>query len=126
MEKIIELILKKEWIESFEITNVEEKKGREGKFEDEVIIELKERASQIPQNIPSHIKLESKGYCSPIEVIDHPIGGMATYLKFYKRRWRDKTTGEEFSNTYEIRFPGTKITKRFGLFLKGEDRAERR
>ncbi len=123
MEKLIERILEKEWLEKFELTDVREiKKGNPEDFENETVIELRERNDQVPQNIPSGVELESKGFCDPIELIDHPLGGLATYLKFYRRRWRDKETKEEYHNHYDIRFPGTKLTRRFGLFLKAEDR----
>jgi hypothetical protein len=125
MEKLIERLLGKEWIERFEIGGVRElEKGNPEDFENELVVELREKANQIPEDLPLGVKLESKGFCDPIEVIDFPIGGVATYLKFYRRRWRDIQTQKEYRNEYDLRFPGTKLTRRFAAFLKGKDREE--
>ena len=107
-----------EYLKWFEIENIEKlKKGAPGDFEDEVKIILTEREDQKPRS-----DLVQNGYYNPIELIDFPAGGLATYLVFRRRRWKDSTTETDFGNKYEIRFPGTKLTKRFGLFLKEEDR----
>jgi len=98
----------------FDITKTEKRAVLD---EYELRIEFREKESMV-----SRSGLVQKGYYNPIEIIDFPVSGMGVYLKFYRRRWKDLDTGEEYGNEYEIRFPGTKIRKRFGLFLKEEDR----
>jgi hypothetical protein len=117
MEELAKLHYK-EYLKDFNLEKIEKKeKGKAKEYLDEIKIIFKEKEERVP------IKgLVQNGYYNPIEIIDFPVGGLATYLVFYRRRWKDLETREEYRNTYEIRFPGTKITRRFGLFLKGEDR----
>lgn len=122
MEKLIEQILTKEWLESFEIGGIVEKESGGDREENELVVELREKKSQIPPEIPRSVNFESKGFCDPLELVDHPIGGHPTYIRFYRRRWRDKETKKEYHNHYDLRFPGTKLTHRFANFLKEEDR----
>jgi len=123
MEKLVERILTKEWLEKFEITKVREiERGKPEEFENELIVELREKKECKPKDVPKETELESKGFYDPLELIDFPLGGIATYIKFYKRRWRDKKSKKEYQNSYDLRYPKTKLTKRFAIFLKAEDR----
>ncbi len=107
-----------EYLKYFELEKIERHKRNNPKdFEDEVRILFVEKENQKPTD-----NLVQNGYYNAIELIDYPAGGLATYLVFRRRRWKNAETGEDFGNKYEIRFPGTKITKRFGLFLKEKDR----
>ena len=104
-----------DWLDWFEIEKVDKKEvGKEKAIE--LIIHFKEKPEQAPRK-----NLVQKGFCNPLELIDHPVRGMFIYVKFYRRRWQDPKTGEEIRNNYDLRFPGTKLTKKFADFLKSED-----
>ncbi len=107
-----------EYLEFFNLEKIETKKlGRPEEFKDESVIIFREKDQKQPNQ-----SLIKNGYLNPLELIDYPVSGKAVYLKFYRRRWKDSETGREQSNEYTFQFPGTKLTKRFGLFLKDEDR----
>jgi len=122
MEKLLERILTREWLECFEIGEVKETILGKYPEENELMIELREKKERIPTDIPDGARLESKGFCDPLELIDHPLGGQPTYIKFYRRRWRCIESKQEYHNHYDLRFPGTKLTHRFANFLKAKDR----
>lgn len=122
MKKLMERILTKEWLEWFEIGEIHEKENGEEPEENALIVELREKENQMPRGLPTGVKLESKGFCDPLELVDHPMGGHPTYIRFYRRRWRDVETKKEYHNHYDLRFPGTKLTHRFANFLKEKDR----
>ena len=119
MDKLAELHYG-EYMKWFSLEEIDRKHlGCEEGYEDELVIIFKEKDTQMPK--PGMVK---NGYLNPLEMIDHPAASLKTYVKFYRQRWKDPTTGEELMNQYDLRFPGTKLTKRFGLFLKMADRAK--
>jgi len=107
-----------EYLKSFNLKKVEKlKKGYQEEFGDEIRITFEEKASKKPQE-----NLVKNGKLNMLELIDHPVGGQITYLRFLRQRWKDPHTQKEYYNNYDFQFPGTKLTVSFALFLKSEDR----
>lgn len=63
-------------------------------------------------------KVESKGFSDAVHVNDFPIRDKQVILCIRTRRWRDKETGESYSNSFKLKHQGTGLTKEFALFLK--------
>jgi len=64
----------------------------------------------------------AKGFTEYRILQDYPLRGKATYIHIRKRKWLDKSTGEIFSYSIDdIDEEGTRLTKEFVAFLKGED-----
>ena len=61
---------------------------------------------------------------NPVEIEDYPLRGKATYLKFFRRRWKEEGTDESFANSYDFHPAGMKATRQFGAFLKELNRDE--
>ena len=115
MEKLAKLVYGK-YLNDFKLTKAEEIPRGE---ETEIRIEFREKKDKAPYK-----GLIQNGYCRPIEIIDSPIASCATFLVFYRRRWKDPNTGKHVVNQYDLTIEGTKLTKRFGFFLKEKDRDE--
>ncbi len=115
MEKLANLVYGK-YLEDFDLIKAEEIQRGE---EMAIRIEFRERTNKVPYK-----GLTQNGYCRPIEIIDSPIASCATYLVFHRRRWKDPKTGNHLVNQYNLTIKGTKLTQRFGFFLKEKDRDE--
>jgi len=106
---LLQHILPKEMTEYFEITGIKEDGSQ-------LIFSLDEK------NIhPSELAgkpIESKGFFTPIRILDFPIRGKPVTLEIRKRKWRDKLTGENYSKKWELTAKGTSYTKEFATFLK--------
>jgi hypothetical protein len=116
MEELVE-ILYGNYLKDFDLV---EAKKKEEKENETIHLKFREKENRVPRK-----GLIQNGYCRSIEVIDTPAGGCATYLHFYRRRWSDPVDQQNHVNRYEnLRIEGTKITPKFGVFLKGKDRRE--
>ena len=114
IESLAKLILPKEIISNFEVTNIEESATTIRIFLDESIISKY-------KNNPVY---EAKGFREAVSIRDFPIRDKAVDLEVRRRRWLDKRTGKTFSNTYDLKSEGTRYSKEFADFLKelyGED-----
>lgn len=115
MEELIKLLYGG-YLENFELEGAKKiERGEDG----EIRIRFRERKDCCPQK-----NLVENGYLNSLEVIDNPAGGCAVYLEFERRRWRDPVNGKDWYNQYELKIPGTKVTPRFGAFLKAKSRRE--
>lgn len=65
------------------------------------------------------IKIESKGFYSPIILNDFPIRGKRVLLNISRRRWINKDTGEYITRGWDMVAKGTRMTEEFAAFLKG-------
>jgi len=115
-EQLMVAWLPKEWLEFFDIREIEE-------LETEWRITLIEREDLIPGELKGK-DVVLDGYMNPVEVEDYPLRGKATYLKFIRRRWKEEGSTNDYANHYEFHPEGMKATKEFGLFLKELDREE--
>lgn len=93
------------------------------KKEKEWTLNLKEEKVCVPKELAGK-EVILNGYMNPVEIIDFPFQGKLVYLKFYRRRWREKGRQESYHNSYEFHRPGMKTTDAFGDFLKGLNREE--
>ena len=87
-------------------------------------IHLNEK-NQLPSDIDSS-EYESKGFLPSSRIQDFPIRGKAVYLVLRRRRWRNKLTRQEISNTYFHVAEGSILTQELSYFLKGTGRDPRR
>ena len=81
--------------------------------------------NQLPKDLDI-IEYESKGFLPGARIQDFPIRGKVVYLIIRRRRWRNKLTSKEISNTYFYVAEGSKLTKELSDFLKGTGRDPRR
>ena len=87
-------------------------------------IHLNEK-NHLPSDIDSS-EYESKGFLPSSRIQDFPIRGKAVYLVLRRRRWRNKLTRQEISNTYFHVAEGSRLTQELSDFLKGTGRDPRR
>ena len=87
-------------------------------------IHLNEK-NHLPSDIDSS-EYESKGFLPSSRIQDFPIRGKAVYLVLRRRRWRNKLTRQEISNTYFHVAEGSRLTQELSDFLKGTGRDQRR
>lgn len=106
----------KEWLAFFDVTEIRELKN-------EWQIDLTEKETLVPKALNGKDVLLN-GYMNPVEMMDFPLRGKQTYLKFFRRRWKERGASESYNNEYEFHPAGMKATKEFGVFLKGLDREE--
>lgn len=95
----------------FEVRNIRQKKQ-------EFILELIEKADQIPDKARGRESLKLNGYMNRVEYLTFPNFGLPVYIQAYRRRWKDQETGEEFTNEYDFHPPGMKTCHAFADFLK--------
>lgn len=115
-KQTLEALLPKEWLAFFDVTEIRELKS-------EWQIDLVEKDTLVPK-VLSGKDVILNGYMNPVEMTDFPLRGKQTYLKFFRRRWKEQGGSETYNNDYEFHPEGMKATKEFGVFLKGLDREE--
>ena len=104
------ILIPKEYMENFEISNVEEKVS-------EWVITLEEKEDRVPKEILGKAVVLN-GYCNPISILTHAFSLKKIYLQLYLRRWKEPGSDRDYSNTYDLPQSGMKTTKAFGAFLK--------
>lgn len=119
----IECFLPEGLLTHFEVTSILELGDISTK---KMIIEIYlDEKNQLPKNLDI-IEYESKGFLPGARIQDFPIRGKVVYLIIRRRRWRNKSTSKEISNTYFYVAEGSKLTKELSDFLKGTGRDPRR
>jgi hypothetical protein len=109
-QKLISLFLPDGILEYFELTKV-------GKESNELQIFLEEKNTP-PQGYKKG-ELESKGLLPEVSIQDFPIRRNKVALRIKRRRWEIKSTGEIITRDWDLIRKGTRMTTKFGLFLKG-------
>ena len=104
------ILVPKEYLENFEISNVEEKHS-------EWVITLKEKEDRVPKMLSGKAAVLD-GYCDPVSILTHAFSLKKIYLQLYRRRWKEPGSATHYSNSYDLHIPGMKTTKEFGAFLK--------
>ncbi len=79
---IEKILIQPRYLENFTIREIREKKR-------EWIVELAEKDKNIPKEIKDKTPVMN-GYMNPIEIIDHTLQGKLVYLRFYRRKWKEK------------------------------------
>lgn len=115
-KQLMEGWLAKEWLKSFELTEIKE-------LDNEWQISLIEKAELVPETLKGKDAVQN-GYMNPVEMTDFPLRGKQTYLQFFRRRWKEQGLNESHFNQYDFHPEGMKATKEFGAFLKDLDREE--
>jgi len=109
-EKIAQVLVPKEVLENFIVTDVHELKN-------EWLIVLEEKEDKIPENL--HGKdVVLDGFYDSIDLISGVMMDQVIYLRLRRRRWKERGCKQESHNQYDYQFKGMKTTKRFAAFLK--------
>lgn len=116
LNTLASMFVNKDLLEAFTIKKIKEKR-KEWKM---ILIEKTDR---IPKEIKEK-EVSLNGYCKPIELMAHPVGGKPVYITFKRRRWVQKGDRESYTNPYDLHYPGIKATKELADFLKELDREE--
>jgi len=106
--------LPKGWLQFFDISEIKER-------DREWDITLVEKETLIPAALQKKNPVQN-GYMNPVEIEDFPLRGKKTFLKFFRRRWKEEGLNESYFNEYDFHPEGMKATKEFGVFLKELDR----
>jgi hypothetical protein len=115
-KQLMEGWLPKEWLKWFDLTEIKE-------LEKEWQIMLTEKENLVPGKLKGK-EVVQNGYMNPIEIEDFPLRGKKTFLKFFRRRWKEQGKNESYFNEYDFHPEGMKATREFGAFLKEFDRGE--
>lgn len=107
---ILELILPREILEYFTITNLTN-------HPKEVHLFLDER-NEIPHELKGE-KLVSKGFYPESVIQDFPLRNKALYLHVRRRKWEVESTKKIVSRTWNLSANGTRYSNEFAAFLKG-------
>jgi len=110
----MEAWLPKGWLQFFDISEIKERNS-------EWDITLVEKETLIPEALKKKKPVQN-GYMNPVEIEDFPLRGKKTFLKFFRRRWKEEGLNESYFNEYDFHPEGMKATKEFGAFLKELDR----
>jgi hypothetical protein len=110
MLSILELILPREILEHFIVTNlVIEPKG--------VYLYLDER-NEVPDEYKNE-KLISKGFHPEAVIQDFPLRNKPLYLHVRRRKWEVESTKKIVSKAWNLTADGTRYSTEFATFLKG-------
>ncbi len=110
MLNILELILPKEILEHFTVTNLEIRPK-------EVHLYLDEH-NEVPDEYKDE-KLISKGFHPEAVIQDFPLRNKALYLHVRRRKWEVQSTNKIVSKTWDLMADGTRYSNEFATFLKG-------
>lgn len=110
-KQVLGLIVPSEILESFQLSEVCQTK-------EAIELRLHERKDLIPAPLQG-MDVVLDGFCNPIELQSFPLMGKATFIKLFRRRWKQRGSRAHLSNTYDFTAPGSKATRVFGAFLKG-------
>jgi hypothetical protein len=107
---ILELILPKEILEYFSVTNITTQAN-------EVHLYLDER-NEVHDQFKGE-KLISKGFHPESVVQDFPLRNKALFLHVRRRKWEVESSKKIVSKTWNLSAEGTRYSNEFAAFLKG-------
>jgi len=81
---------------------------------------LEEYAELLPSAMYDKPSVVLDGFCHPLELLHFSIKGKPLYLNLYRRRWKESSSNDHYSNHYDLHPKGVKATHEFASFLKGE------
>lgn len=110
MLSILELILPKEILQYFTVTNLTTQAK-------EVHLFLDER-NEFPHEYKGE-KLLSKGFHPESVVQDFPLRNKALYLHVRRRKWEVESSKKIVSRSWNLSAEGTRYSNEFAAFLKG-------
>lgn len=104
------ILVPKEILADFEITNIEERPS-------EWVVDITEKEDRIPMILKGK-QVVQDGYCNPISILTSFFALKKIYLQIHRRRWKEAGSDKHYSNEYNLHLPGMKTTKAFSDFLK--------
>ena len=108
---IYSLVIPEAILKDFVLTKVEEQ-------EELLIFTLIESEQKIP-SCENGIRLVQNGYLNALEIQNFPIQGKQCVFRLIRRRWKESpATKTTYDNKYSYAVEGTKVTPKFGDFLK--------
>ena len=114
-KKITRLILPKDLLTYFEVTEVTEQASNKDKLEHYIITLTEVNVLPNGFNVEDY---ESKGFYKSRLIQDFPLRGKAVYLKINRRRWRHKIDDTVIHRDFTLIAEGTKFTQELSDFLK--------
>ena len=117
LKTVERMLIDDDYKSNFSVRDIREKSQ-------EWIIELEERKELVPAVLKGK-DVVFNGFMNMVEIIDHPFKGKMVYLRFYRRKWKERGKKESYSNEYKLHPEGMKATPKFGNFLKELTRQER-
>ena len=114
--KLEDLFVAERWQKNFDIRAIKEKSKEWNIF-------LEEKTANVPEAAKGRNVIQ-KGFVNEVEIIHFPVWGKPLYLKFKRRRWRDKETHVDYLNQYEFHQEGMKLSQEFAEYLKKITRDE--
>jgi len=110
LNQMSSILVPKEILADFEITNIDERPG-------EWVVDLTEKEERVPIILKGK-QVVQDGYCNPISILTSFFALKKIYLQIYRRRWKEAGSEKHYSNEYNLHLPGMKTTKEFSAFLK--------
>jgi hypothetical protein len=80
-------------------------------------IELRERATKIPQVLRKYDDIVFAGYCNPIEILSYSYSLKPVYLKLYRQRFKRSGVKQTFSNIYDFSSGGKLLPETKNFFV---------
>ncbi len=109
--ELVEMMVPREMYEKFELEKTIKK-------EEEIVLYMKERLAEGPKGEEWVLN----GYGNAVEVLTGSVNGRAIFVRYTRRRWKDRESEKEYQNKYEFHPKGMKTSQEFADFLKGKDR----
>ena len=111
IEVLLRHILPEEIFEYFDLIGVKESidKSLSLYLDEKHIVPPEHKGKQIVSN----------GFHSPVKVQDFPLRQKSVYLIIRRRKWKDTTTGNIYSRSWDLTAKGSSYSKEFADFLKG-------
>ena len=104
------IVMPPECLKDFDVTGIIDAKEK-------WVIELREKEDRVPTALTGK-EVVNDGFCTPVDVLTHAFSLKRIYLRFYRRRWKERGSTQHYSNTYDLHLPGMRTTKALGDFLK--------
>lgn len=104
------ILIPEEYLKDFKVSKIQETPN-------EWLIELTEKEEKIPEELEGK-DVVLNGYCDTVDVLTHAFSLKKIYLRFRRRRWKEKGTTLHYQNKYDLHIAGAKITPTLGAFLK--------
>ena len=109
-EQMSQILVPSIYLKDFSIDHMQE-------LNNEWLIELSEKADRVPKElIGKDVVLD--GFCNPVDVLTHCFTPKKIFLRFHRRRWKERGSTIHYSNQYPTHIEGARITPGLGSFLK--------
>lgn len=110
LEEMSKILVPSEYLKNFDVTAIKENPT-------EWLIELTEKQDKIPMELKGK-EAVLDGFSNPVDVLTHAFSLKKIYLRFRRRRWKEKGSTIHYQNQYDLHIAGAKITPELGAFFK--------